>query len=122
MKDGVIEIGNVYWGPALSRTPVATEALYLFARHVFEELGYRRNAAAYLDLAHALSDPALEFDAFEEMVREAAHRDPRVTVTGRVDSDLMARSPVLVWRNVTRIKLIHARHIRAHHRRRQHEP
>ena len=41
-KDGVIEIGNVYWGPALSRTPVATEALYLFARHVFEELGYRR--------------------------------------------------------------------------------
>ena len=41
-KDGVIEIGYVYWGPALSRTRVATEALYLFARHVFEELGYRR--------------------------------------------------------------------------------
>ncbi|HVG48770.1 MAG TPA: AAA family ATPase [Rubellimicrobium sp.] len=61
-----------------------------------------------LNLAHALADPALEFDAFEEMVREAAHRDPRVTVTGRVDSDLMARSPVLVWRNATRIKLIHA--------------
>jgi len=61
-----------------------------------------------LDLAHALADPSLEFDAFEDMVREAAHRDPRVTVTGRVDSDLMARSPVLVWRNVTRIKLIHA--------------
>nr|WP_037278677.1 AAA family ATPase [Rubellimicrobium mesophilum] len=61
-----------------------------------------------LDLAHALADPALEFDAFEDMVQEAARRDPRVTVTGRVDSDLMARSPVLVWRNVTRIKLIHA--------------
>jgi len=41
-KDGVIEIGNVYWGPALSRTRAATEALYLFARHVFEDLGYRR--------------------------------------------------------------------------------
>jgi exodeoxyribonuclease-5 len=61
-----------------------------------------------LDLAHALADPALEFDTFEDMVREAAHRDPRVVVTGRVDSDLMARSPVLVWRNATRIKLIHA--------------
>jgi RimJ/RimL family protein N-acetyltransferase len=41
-KDGVIEIGYVYWGPALSRTRVATEALFLFARHVFEDLGYRR--------------------------------------------------------------------------------
>lgn len=61
-----------------------------------------------LDLAHALSDPGLEFDAFEDMVREAAARDPRVQVAGRVDSDLMARSPVLVWRNATRIKLIHA--------------
>ena len=61
-----------------------------------------------LDLAHALGDPLLEFDAFEDMVREAARRDERVRVEGRVDSDLMARSPVLVWRNATRIKLIHA--------------
>ncbi|MFC5566039.1 AAA family ATPase [Rubellimicrobium aerolatum] len=61
-----------------------------------------------LDLAHALADPALEFETFEDMVRDAARRDPRVQVTGRVDSDLMARSPVLVWRNATRIKLIHA--------------
>lgn len=29
-------------GPAVSRTRLATEALYLFARHVFEDLGYRR--------------------------------------------------------------------------------
>ncbi|TNC51877.1 ATPase [Rubellimicrobium rubrum] len=61
-----------------------------------------------LDLAHALADPALDFETFEDMVQEAARRDPRVHVTGRVDSDLMARSPVLVWRNATRIKLIHA--------------
>ncbi|WP_210528001.1 ATP-dependent DNA helicase [Rubellimicrobium arenae] len=61
-----------------------------------------------LDLAHALADPNLEFETFEDMVQEAARRDPRVHVTGRVDSDLMARSPVLVWRNATRIKLIHA--------------
>lgn len=40
--NGVIEIGYVYWGPTISRTRVATEALYLFARHVFEDLGYRR--------------------------------------------------------------------------------
>lgn len=39
---GVIEIGSIYWGPAIARTRVATEALYLFARHIFEDLGYRR--------------------------------------------------------------------------------
>lgn len=40
--NGVIEIGNILWGPALSRTRAATEALYLFAAHVFDDLGYRR--------------------------------------------------------------------------------
>jgi len=40
--NGVIEIGNVYWSPLMARMPAATEALYLFARHVFEDLGYRR--------------------------------------------------------------------------------
>lgn len=39
---GVIEIGSIYWGPLMSRRPAATEALYLFARYAFDELGYRR--------------------------------------------------------------------------------
>ena len=39
---GVIEIGSILWGPAISRTRVATEALYLFASHAFDTLGYRR--------------------------------------------------------------------------------
>jgi RimJ/RimL family protein N-acetyltransferase len=37
-----IETGSIYWGPAISRTPAATEANYLFAKHVFDDLGYRR--------------------------------------------------------------------------------
>ena len=41
-EHGVIEIGNILWGPAIARSRVATEALYLAARHVFEDLGYRR--------------------------------------------------------------------------------
>lgn len=61
-----------------------------------------------LDLAHALGNPALGFEEFERMVEDAAARDPRVTVAQRVNADLMARSPVLVWRNVTRIRLITA--------------
>ncbi len=40
--NGVIEIGNIYWGPLMAQRPAATEALYLFARHVFDDLGYRR--------------------------------------------------------------------------------
>jgi RimJ/RimL family protein N-acetyltransferase len=40
--NGAIEIGNIYWGPLVSQRPAATEALYLFARHAFENLGYRR--------------------------------------------------------------------------------
>jgi RimJ/RimL family protein N-acetyltransferase len=41
-EHGVIEIGSILWGPAIARTRVATEALYLFARHAFDTLGYRR--------------------------------------------------------------------------------
>ena len=61
-----------------------------------------------LDLAHALADPMLDFYGFEKMVAAAAAQDERVVMAQRVESDLMARSPVLVWTNKTRIRLIHA--------------
>lgn len=61
-----------------------------------------------LDLAHALADPQLEFHQFERMVEDTATRDDRVIWGQRVEVDLMARSPVLVWRNATRIRLINA--------------
>ncbi len=61
-----------------------------------------------LDLAHALADPQLDFYGFERMVEEAAERDERVVMAQRVEAGLMARSPALVWRNATRIRLIHA--------------
>lgn len=41
-EHGVIEIGSILWGPSIARTRVATEALYLFAAHTFDTLGYRR--------------------------------------------------------------------------------
>ncbi|SMX31190.1 ATP-dependent DNA helicase [Actibacterium lipolyticum] len=61
-----------------------------------------------LDLAHALADPELGFEDFERMIEQAAARDDRVVMASRVEADLMARSPVLVWRNATRIRLIQA--------------
>jgi RimJ/RimL family protein N-acetyltransferase len=41
-QDGVIEIGQLWYGPALKRTTAATELIYLLARHAFDDLGYRR--------------------------------------------------------------------------------
>jgi RimJ/RimL family protein N-acetyltransferase len=40
--NGSIEIGHVWFGPALQRTPQATEAIHLMARHAFGDLGHRR--------------------------------------------------------------------------------
>lgn len=37
-----IEVGSILYAPMLQRTRGATEAMYLMARYVFEELGYRR--------------------------------------------------------------------------------
>jgi RimJ/RimL family protein N-acetyltransferase len=38
----VIEVGHILYTPPLQRTAGATEAMYLMARHAFEDLGYRR--------------------------------------------------------------------------------
>ena len=40
--NGSVEVGGILFGTALQRTTAATEAMYLMARHVFEDLGYRR--------------------------------------------------------------------------------
>jgi RimJ/RimL family protein N-acetyltransferase len=37
-----IEVGNILYAPKLQRSPAATEAMYLMARHAFETLEYRR--------------------------------------------------------------------------------
>jgi RimJ/RimL family protein N-acetyltransferase len=41
-EHGVIEIGHIWFGTPLRRTAAATEAIFLLARHAFDELGYRR--------------------------------------------------------------------------------
>lgn len=51
---GVLEVGKLHWGPLVARKPAATEALYLFARHTFEDLGYRR----FEGKCNALNEPS----------------------------------------------------------------
>ncbi|MHA7873398.1 MAG: GNAT family N-acetyltransferase, partial [Hyphococcus sp.] len=41
-EHGSTEVGCIVFSTKLQRTPAATEAMYLMARHVFDELGYRR--------------------------------------------------------------------------------
>lgn len=40
--NGVIEVGFVVYSPLLRRTRLASEAIFLLMRHVFDDLGYRR--------------------------------------------------------------------------------
>lgn len=51
---GVIEVGNILLSPSLQRTTAATEAMYLMARHVFDDLCYRR----YEWKCNALNEPS----------------------------------------------------------------
>ncbi len=67
----VIEVGSILFTPRLQQTPHATEAMYLMARHVFEDLGYRR----YEWKCNALNAPsrraALRFGfSFEGIFRQ----------------------------------------------------
>lgn len=50
----VIEVGNIIFTPPLQRSCGATEAMYLMARHVFNDLGYRR----YEWKCNALNEPS----------------------------------------------------------------
>lgn len=67
----VIEVGSILYTPRLQQTTLATEAMYLMARHVFEDLGYRR----YEWKCNALNAPsrraALRFGfSFEGIFRQ----------------------------------------------------
>jgi RimJ/RimL family protein N-acetyltransferase len=40
-ENGTLELG-LYFSSMISKTPGGTEAIYLLAKHVFDDLGYRR--------------------------------------------------------------------------------
>ncbi|HEX2556022.1 MAG TPA: GNAT family protein [Microvirga sp.] len=79
--NGVIETGNILFGPRLARTRGATEAIYLQARHAFEDLGYRRFEWKCNDRNEPSKRAALRFGFTYEglfrqhMVVKGANRD-----------------------------------------------
>jgi len=67
----VIEVGNILYTPAMQRTIGATEAQYLFARYVFDELGYRRYEWKCNDLNAPSKRAALRYGfTFEGVFRQ----------------------------------------------------
>lgn len=78
--NGVVEIGHVMFG-GLARRPAATEAMYLLASHVFEDLGYRRFEWKCNDGNAASKRAALRFGFRPEgvfrqhMIVKGANRD-----------------------------------------------
>ena len=50
----VIEVGNIFYTASLARSAAATEAMYLMAKHIFEDLNYRR----YEWKCNALNEPS----------------------------------------------------------------
>lgn len=75
----VIEVGSILFTRALQRTAGATEAMYLMARHVFEDLGYRRYE--------------WKCDAFNEPPRRAALFGARSARAGAAVSEYAAIRP-----------------------------
>ncbi|WP_417449945.1 GNAT family N-acetyltransferase [Kordiimonas sp.] len=78
---GSTEVGCVAFSHALQRTTAATETIYLMARHVFEDLGYRRFEWKCDDTNEASKRAALRFGfAYEgtfrnDMVIKGRNRD-----------------------------------------------
>jgi RimJ/RimL family protein N-acetyltransferase len=80
-EHGCIEIGHIWFGTGLQRTPGATETIYLLARHAFDDLGHRR-LEWKCDAANARSRRAAERFGFtfegvfrQHMIVKGRNRD-----------------------------------------------
>ncbi len=93
----VIEIGNILYTPAMQRTIGATEAQYLFAAYVFDDLGYRRYEWKCNDLNAPSKRAALRLGfVFEGRVpsahdRQGAQSRHRVVLDARFGMAVAAR-------------------------------
>jgi RimJ/RimL family protein N-acetyltransferase len=70
---GSAEVGFVVFSKDMQKTPAATEAMYLMARHVFDDLGYRRYEWKCNDANEASKRAAIRLGfTFEGVFRQDA--------------------------------------------------
>ncbi len=68
---GSIEVGHIHFSPALQRTTLSTETMYLMMKHIFEDLGYRRYEWKCNNLNEASKKAALRYGfTFEGVFRQ----------------------------------------------------
>lgn len=71
LEFGTIEIGGIMWGPNIAKTRVTTEAFFLFAEYIFNELNYRRFEWKCNNANSASKSAALRFGfQFEGVFRQ----------------------------------------------------
>ena len=72
--NGVAEIGHIHWGQSIQKTPVTTEAFYLFGAYLFDALSYRRFEWKCNDCNAPSKRAALRYG----LRAEGVHRQARV--------------------------------------------
>ena len=77
-------------------------------KSILSQIHRQKSDNPILKLSNVLLDPEINFTDFEMIIKKISTEDDRIVWAQRVDVDLMSRSPVLVWRNATRIRLINA--------------
>jgi RimJ/RimL family protein N-acetyltransferase len=77
-KNAAIELGNIWFSPAMQRTRAATEAMYLLLRLAADDLGYRR----LVWKCNALNEPSKRAAARLGFTYEGTHR-AHMVVKGR---------------------------------------
>ncbi|MFM2479420.1 GNAT family N-acetyltransferase [Celerinatantimonas sp. MCCC 1A17872] len=100
--NGVVEVGNVAFSPALQKTIAATEAQFLLMRYVFEQLHYRRYEWKCDSLNEPSKAAALRLGfSFEGIFRQAAVYNGRSRDTSwyaMIDKDWpMIRDALINW-------------------------
>jgi RimJ/RimL family protein N-acetyltransferase len=86
--DADIEIGHIWFGPAMQRTRAGTEAIALLMRHAMDDLGYRR----LVWKCHALNAPSRRAADRLGFVYEGTHRNHRI---------IKGRSRDTAWYSIT---------------------
>lgn len=86
--DADIEIGHIWFSPAMQRTRAATEAIALLMRHAMDDLGYRR----LVWKCHALNAPSRRAADRLGFVYEGTHRNHRI---------IKGRSRDTAWYSIT---------------------
>lgn len=78
-KNAAIELGNIWFGPAMQRTRASTEAMFLLLKLAADDLGYRR----LVWKCNALNAPSMRAADRLGFVPEGVHR-AHLVVKGRL--------------------------------------